>query len=114
MDAFLFCQVACLKALGSVRMLIYAFYDISCAFCAGEHGQLLTDTSAEDQFEMLNHLLLSASVEGKSQLLSAFLLVYAGHFMCFHTSTPAQAVSGALYLLLCRCTGQGTWRQSAG
>ena len=42
---------------------------------AGEHGQLVTDTSAEDQFELLNHLFLSASAEGKAQLLSAFLRI---------------------------------------
>jgi hypothetical protein len=33
------------------------------------------DTSDEDQFELLSHLFLSASTEGKAQLLSAFLRI---------------------------------------
>lgn len=42
---------------------------------AGEHGHLVKDTSDEDQFELLSHLFLSASTEGKAQLLSAFLRI---------------------------------------
>lgn len=49
--------------------------DMSVLPAAGEHGHLVKDTSDEDQFELLSHLFLSASTEGKAQLLSAFLRI---------------------------------------
>ncbi len=51
-------------------------YSVGVRAHAGEYGHLVaSETSSEDQFEMLNQLFLSASSEGRAQLMSAFLRI---------------------------------------